>query len=156
MKMVDVGEKPPSQRRAMAEAVVKMRPAALRLIRKGMARKGDVLATAQIAGILAAKSTAHIIPLSHPISLTHVDIECEIENAKTVRVRCNAASTGPTGVEMEALTGAAVAALTIYDMCKSADGDVDSNARADRKDRRQKRPFQTKHAWLTTIASRSS
>jgi cyclic pyranopterin phosphate synthase len=119
--MVDVGAKHQSSRAAAAEALVRMKPAALRLIRAGMARKGDVLVTAQIAGILAAKNTAHIIPLCHPLDLTHVDVQCAIEGNDRVRVRCRAACLGQTGVEMEALTGAAVAALTIYDMCKAAD-----------------------------------
>ena len=119
--MVDIARKPVTTRIAVAEAVVRMKPAALRLLKEGTARKGDALVTAQIAGILAAKRTSHIIPLCHPLTLTHIDVSCTIEGSDRVRIRCAAACSGKTGVEMEALTGAAVAALTIYDMCKAAD-----------------------------------
>jgi cyclic pyranopterin monophosphate synthase len=121
VRMVDVSPKPATARVAVAEASVRMKPAALHLIRQGLSRKGDVLVTAQIAGILAAKKTANIIPLCHPLALSHIDVACEIVGNTRVRIRCTAACSGQTGVEMEALTGAAVAALTIYDMCKAAD-----------------------------------
>ncbi len=121
VKMVDVAGKPVTTRIAVAQAEVRMKPAALALLKKGTTKKGDALVTAQIAGILAAKRTSHIIPLCHPLTLTHIDVSCTIEGSNRVRIRCAAASSGQTGVEMEALTGAAVAALTIYDMCKAAD-----------------------------------
>jgi cyclic pyranopterin monophosphate synthase len=121
VRMVDVGAKPVTQRVAVAQAEVSMRPEALALVRRGAAKKGNVLVTAQIAGILAAKRTAQIIPLCHPLSLTHLDVHCRIVGDDRIVVRCTVACSGQTGVEMEALTGAAVAALTIYDMCKSAD-----------------------------------
>jgi cyclic pyranopterin monophosphate synthase len=121
VKMVDVSAKPATARVAIAQASVRMKPAALRLIRQGLSRKGDVLVTAQIAGILAAKKTAQIIPLCHPLALSHIDVACEIVGSTQVQIQCTAACNGQTGVEMEALTGAAVAALTIYDMCKAAD-----------------------------------
>lgn len=121
VKMVDVGSKPTTTRTAIAEATVRMNPAAARLIKKGMAKKGDVFVTAQIAGILAAKRTSLIIPLCHPLSLTNIDITCALAGNDRVRIRCAVTCSGKTGVEMEALTGAAVAALTIYDMCKAVD-----------------------------------
>jgi cyclic pyranopterin phosphate synthase len=119
--MVDVAGKEVTQRFAIAEAEIVMAPRALRLISTGAAKKGDVLVTAQIAGILAAKRTAQLIPLCHPLPLTKIDVRCEPHGSDRVRIRCSAGCTGQTGVEMEALTGAAVAALTIYDMCKAAD-----------------------------------
>jgi len=121
VRMVDVGSKPLTQRRAVAEATVRMSARALRALRAGSIAKGDALTTAQIAGISAAKRTSDLIPLCHPISLTHVAVNFELRAPGSVRIRCETASTGATGVEMEALAGAAVAALTIYDMCKAAD-----------------------------------
>lgn len=121
VEMVDVAHKPVTTRIAVAEAEVRMKPAALQLLKKGATKKGDALVTAQIAGILAAKRTSLIIPLCHTLTLTHIDVTCTIVGRDRVRVRCAAACSGQTGVEMEALTGAAVAALTIYDMCKAAD-----------------------------------
>jgi cyclic pyranopterin phosphate synthase len=122
--MVDVGEKPPTQRRAVAEAFVRMSPRALRALRTGSVKKGDVLATAQIAGIAAAKKTSELIPLCHPLALTHVALTFAMRPPNRVHVRCETACVGATGVEMEALTGAAVAALTIYDMCKALDREM--------------------------------
>lgn len=119
--MVDVGGKAVTSRVAVAEAEIRMAPAALRRITSGMAKKGDVLVTAQIAGILGAKRTAQLIPLCHPLALTNVDVRCTPHGGDRIRIRCSAACNAPTGVEMEALTGAAIAALTIYDMCKAAD-----------------------------------
>jgi cyclic pyranopterin monophosphate synthase len=121
VRMVDVGAKPLTRRVAVAQAEVRMQPPALALVKRGASKKGNVLVTAQIAGILAAKRTPQIIPLCHPLQLTHLDITCRIAGRDRVLVRCTVACSGQTGVEMEALTGAAVAALTIYDMCKSAD-----------------------------------
>ncbi len=118
--MVDISDKSETDRSATARARVIMQPATLALIREGRSRKGDVLGVARIAGIMAAKRTAELIPLCHPLPIAAVAIELEpvadgIEIAATVR------TTGRTGVEMEALTAASVAALTVYDMCKSVD-----------------------------------
>jgi len=124
LRMVDVGAKPPTQRRAVAEAFVRMSPRALRALRAGAVKKGDVLTTAQIAGIAAAKRTAELIPLCHPLALTHVTLSFAVRPPSRVRVQCETACVGATGVEMEALTGAAVAALTIYDMCKALDREM--------------------------------
>ena len=119
-RMVDVGQKPETDRTATARARVTMRPETLAVIRAGTAAKGDVLGTARLAGIMAAKRTADLIPLCHPLPLTSVAIELSpveagIEIAAIVR------TTARTGVEMEALTAVSVAALTIYDMCKAID-----------------------------------
>jgi len=119
--MVDVAKKNVTSRFAVAEAEVVMAPRVLRLITSRATKKGDVLVTAQIAGILAAKNTAQLIPLCHPLPLTNIDVRCETQGHDRVRVRCTASCNAQTGVEMEALTGAAIAALTIYDMCKAAD-----------------------------------
>lgn len=121
-QMVDVSEKPDSARRAVAEARVLMRPETLALIESGGAKKGDVLAVARIAGIMAAKRTADLIPLCHPLPLAKVglDLRCDAE-AGGVVITAECRTTGPTGVEMEALTAASIAALTIYDMCKAVD-----------------------------------
>jgi len=120
--MVDVGGKPATAREAVAEGRIRMQPATLRLILAGGHKKGDVLAVARVAGIMAAKKTAELIPLCHPISLTRVEIEL-VPDEKQNAVLCRAvtATTGPTGVEMEALTAVQVALLTIYDMCKAVD-----------------------------------
>jgi cyclic pyranopterin monophosphate synthase len=119
--MVNVAAKDVTSRFAVAEAEVVMAPHVLKLITSRAMKKGDVFAAAQIAGILAAKNTAQLIPLCHPLPLTKVDVRCEAHGKDRVRIRCVAACNGQTGVEMEALTGAAIAALTIYDMCKAAD-----------------------------------
>ena len=124
VRMVDVGAKPATARTAVAEAVVRMTPGAMRALRRGTSKKGDALTTAQIAGIAAAKKTADLIPLCHPLALTHVDVACTMNRDDSVSVRCTATCNGPTGVEMEALTGAAVAALTLYDMCKAMDRSI--------------------------------
>jgi len=121
-QMVDVGAKPVSEREAVAEARVTMQPGTLRLIVEGGHKKGDVLAVARIAGIQAAKKTADLIPLCHPLMLTSIKVELEPrsdDNCVLITARCKLA--GRTGVEMEALTAASVAALTIYDMCKAVD-----------------------------------
>ncbi len=120
--MVDVGGKAATAREAVAEGLIRMRPETLRLIVEGGHKKGDVLAVARVAGIMAAKKTAELIPLCHPIALTRVEVELVPDtNAGTVRCRATAATTGPTGVEMEALTAVQIALLTIYDMCKAVD-----------------------------------
>ncbi|MFN3956347.1 MULTISPECIES: cyclic pyranopterin monophosphate synthase MoaC [Tepidimonas] len=120
--MVDVGAKAATHRVAVAEGRIRMQPATLALIERGTARKGDVLGVARIAGIMAAKRTAELIPLCHPIALTRVALDFAIEpDGPAVRVQATAETVGPTGVEMEALTAVQVALLTIYDMCKAAD-----------------------------------
>jgi cyclic pyranopterin phosphate synthase len=118
VRMVDVGDKPSQRRRAVARAIVQMAPeTAARLSRLP---KGDALATAQLAGIMAAKRTSELIPLCHPLPLTHVAVELRVL-ADGVEILASAETTAQTGVEMEALTGASVAALTIYDMAKAID-----------------------------------
>jgi cyclic pyranopterin monophosphate synthase len=118
--MVDVGAKSITQRIATARARVTMLPATAALIRSGGAKKGDVLGVARIAGIMASKRTAELIPLCHPLPISAVSLELEvIDNA--VEIAATVSTTGQTGVEMEALTAASVAALTVYDMCKSVD-----------------------------------
>ena len=122
--MVDVAGKPATHRIAVATGRIEMLPATLALIESGNARKGDVLGIARIAGIQAAKKTSDLIPLCHPLALTRVAVDFEIDaQAPTPQVRCTATveTVGPTGVEMEALTAVQVALLTIYDMCKAAD-----------------------------------
>ena len=117
--MVDVGDKPASERRAVARARLRVSPETARAVHDGNAPKGDVLGTARIAGIQAAKRTSELIPLCHPLSLTFVGVDGEIDAERgEITLICEARTTGPTGVEMEALTAAAVAALTVYDMVK--------------------------------------
>lgn len=120
--MVDVGDKAETVRTATAEGHVRMAPATLDLILSGNAAKGDVIATARIAGIMAAKQTSNLIPLCHPLMLTKVTLDIESDGTLPgLRVRATAKLTGKTGVEMEALTAVSVACLTIYDMAKAAD-----------------------------------
>jgi cyclic pyranopterin phosphate synthase len=120
--MVDVGDKAVTSRTAVAEGFVAMRPETLALIETGQARKGDALATARIAGIMAAKRTHELIPLCHPLPLTKVSVELEPRRDPAgIRVEARVRVTGQTGVEMEALTAVSVACLTIYDMLKAAD-----------------------------------
>ena len=120
--MVDVGEKPITQRIAVAEGRICMQPATLTLIKEGGHKKGDVLAVARIAAIMASKKTADLIPLCHPIALTKVSVDFDIEDqAHCVLCRVTAQSHGQTGVEMEALTAVQIGLLTIYDMCKAID-----------------------------------
>ncbi len=119
-RMVDVAGKAMTHRRAVAEAVIHMKPATLAMIVDGRAPKGDVLVAARVAGIMAAKRTGDLIPLCHPLSLTRAGLEFE-PVADGVRIRAEVETSGPTGVEMEALTAAGVAALTLYDMCKAVD-----------------------------------
>ncbi len=120
--MVDVGAKAETARVAVAEGSIRMQPATLALVASGSAKKGDVLGIARIAAIMAAKRTSDLIPLCHPVPLTHVSAEFTLDEA-TSRVVCRtrAECTGKTGVEMEALTAVQVALLTIYDMCKAVD-----------------------------------
>jgi cyclic pyranopterin monophosphate synthase len=120
--MVDVGEKPVSHRIAMAEGTIHMQAETLKLILEGKHRKGDVLGIARIAGIMAAKKTAELIPLCHPISITHIEIELEPQkNTNSIYCRATAETRDQTGVEMEALTAVQITLLAIYDMCKSVD-----------------------------------
>ena len=120
--MVDVSDKPATARRASARARVVMQPATLAVIRAGTARKGDVLAVARLAGIMAAKRTAELIPLCHPLPITAVTVDLAPDEAGTaLEIEATVRTTGQTGVEMEALTAASVAALTVYDMCKAID-----------------------------------
>ena len=120
-RMVNVGAKPVTQRVARAQAVVTMQPETLRMILDGNAPKGDVLACARIAGIMAAKKTAELIPMCHPIPIESAEIAIEAISETQVRVVSTLRCAHKTGIEMEALTAASVAALTIYDMCKAAD-----------------------------------
>jgi cyclic pyranopterin monophosphate synthase len=118
-RMVDVGEKPQSERRALAQAVVHVTPDTARKVLAGDAPKGDVLGVARIAAIQAAKRTSELIPLCHPLALTFVGVEGSIDaDAGAITLTAEARTRGPTGVEMEAMTAAAVAALTVYDMIK--------------------------------------
>jgi cyclic pyranopterin monophosphate synthase len=118
-RMVDVGAKPSTERRAVAQAVVRVSLRTARAVHDGDAPKGDVLGVARIAGIQAAKRTSELIPLCHPLALSFVGVEGEVDVAAgTITLTAEARSTGPTGVEMEALTAASVAALTVYDMVK--------------------------------------
>jgi cyclic pyranopterin phosphate synthase len=120
--MVDVGQKPVTERAATAEALVSMQPETLALIQSGGHKKGDVFAVARIAGIQAAKQCSNLIPLCHPLMLSSVKVELVAEpQASRVRILATCKVAGQTGVEMEALTAASVAALTIYDMCKAVD-----------------------------------
>jgi cyclic pyranopterin phosphate synthase len=120
--MVDVSDKGASTRTAVAEGFVAMRPETLALVQAGHAKKGDVLATARIAGIMAAKRTHELIPLCHPLPITKATVDFEIiDNPAGIRVTSEVKVTGQTGVEMEALTAVSVACLTIYDMLKAAD-----------------------------------
>jgi cyclic pyranopterin phosphate synthase len=120
--MVDVGEKPDTERVAIAQGEVTMRPQTLRLIAEKGVPKGDVLAVAQVAGIMAAKRTPDLIPLCHPLLLSKVDVEFRIdEETSRIEITATVRSRGQTGVEMEALTAVSVAALTIYDMAKAVE-----------------------------------
>ena len=121
-RMVDVGEKPATERRAVARAIVRMTPRTAEVVAAGDAPKGDVIGVARIAGIQAAKRTSELIPLCHPLALSFVGVEGSIDAAEgEIALIAEARTTGPTGVEMEALTAASVAALTVYDMCKAVD-----------------------------------
>ena len=122
VRMVDVGEKAESLRRAVAEGAVRMSSEAYQLVSGQVVTKGDVLAVAEVAALMAAKRTAELIPLCHPVALDHIEVRAELDEALPgVRIRAVARATGRTGVEMEALTAAAVGCLTVYDMVKAAD-----------------------------------
>ncbi len=121
-RMVDVGLKPDTQRSATARGEILLRTDTLALIQQGAMKKGDVLTVAQIAGIQAAKKTSELIPLCHPLPLTHVEVKLEVDAALPgVRIEASVKTTGKTGVEMEALTAVSVAALTVYDMVKAVE-----------------------------------
>lgn len=122
--MVDVGDKPVTTREATARATVRMKPETLSLIAEGGVPKGDVFCVAQIAGIQAAKKCWELIPMCHPLELTSVDVTLEPEGEDAVAITATARTSGRTGVEMEALTAAAVAGLTVYDMCKAVDREM--------------------------------
>jgi cyclic pyranopterin phosphate synthase len=124
--MVDVGAKPVTDRRAVAQAIVRMKPETASLVEAGDAPKGDVVAVARIAGIQAAKRTAELIPLCHPLPLSFVDVAVAIDApAGLVTLTAEARTSGQTGVEMEAMTAASVAALTVYDMVKGVERGVE-------------------------------
>lgn len=119
--MVDVGHKTPSHRIAIASGFIDMQAATHQLIMQGGNKKGDVLGIARIAGIMAAKKTPDLIPLCHPLMLSHISVEFETEAEQSIRCQVRVETTGNTGVEMEALTAVQIALLTIYDMCKAVD-----------------------------------
>ena len=133
-RMVDVGDKPDTAREATAQGAVAMLPETLALLRQqqesppsaaGPLKKGNVLAVAQVAGIMAAKSTWQLVPMCHPLPLSGVDLDFSLDETEDcVRIRATVRTTGKTGVEMEALTAVSVAALTVYDMCKAVDRDM--------------------------------
>lgn len=123
-RMVDVGDKPVTERIARATGLVRMAPATARLIQDRQLAKGDVVEVARLAGIMAAKKTADLIPLCHPLPLTGVTLDFDFPDATTIQITAQVRVTGKTGVEMEALTAVSVAALTVYDMCKAVDRDM--------------------------------
>jgi len=123
-KMVDVGDKPVTKRTATAEAVVRMSAKTLKLIEDGLVPKGNVFDTARVAGIMAAKRTAELLPMCHPIGLDNVGVDMNVEGKDALRIRAQAKGEAKTGVEMEALVAASVAALTVYDMCKGVDRSI--------------------------------
>lgn len=131
--MVDVGAKPDTERVAIAGGSVRMKPETLALIRDGLIKKGDVLTVARVAGIMAAKRTSELIPLCHPIPLTQIDLDLTLDadhspSYGAIHIRATARTVGKTGVEMEALTAVSVAALTIYDMAKAVDREMQITA----------------------------
>jgi len=122
LHMVDVGHKPDTERVAIAKGEVVMKPETLALVQAGALKKGDVLSVARVAGIMAAKRTADLIPLCHPLALTHIGVELELDPLLPgVRITASVRTRGKTGVEMEALTAVSVAALTVYDMTKAVE-----------------------------------
>jgi cyclic pyranopterin phosphate synthase len=121
-QMVDVGQKPDTEREAIAKGEVVMREETLELIRSGLLKKGDVLTVAQLAGVMGAKKTADLIPLCHPLQLTHIQVDLELDNKLPgVQITAAVRTLGKTGVEMEALAAVSIAALTVYDMAKAAE-----------------------------------
>ncbi len=135
VRMIDVGQKPDSERESVAKGRVKMKASTLELLRKGKLPKGDALAAAQVAGIMAAKKTPQLIPLCHPLLLTEVKVGYAFDQTgEGLEITASVRTVGKTGVEMEALTAVAVSALTIYDMCKGIDPAVQiQNIRLSRK-----------------------
>ena len=123
-KMVDVTEKGATEREAIAKGKVIMKPSTLEQVKTASLKKGDVLAVARVASIMAAKRTPDLIPLCHPIMIDNITIDFDLSTNDSIEITATAKSTGKTGVEMEALVAAAVSALTIYDMCKSVDKDM--------------------------------
>ncbi len=124
-RMVDVGHKSVTERRAVAEGVIELSETAFDLVRGNFGPKGDVLSTAELAGTMGAKRTAELIPLCHPLGLDHIEVRASLDaDLPGVRVRATARATGRTGVEMEALTAVSVALLTVYDMVKAAGHDM--------------------------------
>ena len=122
VRMVDVGDKPETRRESVAKGVIRMQPSSIAALQRGEMFKGDVLATAQVAGILGAKNTSQIIPMCHPLLLSDVRVELHPDEEKgEVGITATARCEGKTGVEMEALTAVTISALTIYDMCKGVD-----------------------------------
>jgi len=125
-RMVDISEKRESRREAIAAGKVKLSPATYELVKKGHGPKGDIFTVAKIAGIMAAKKTHDVIPLCHPLSITHIDVEYTFLDRKcTIEINSKVRTKGQTGVEMEALTCVMVVALTIYDMCKAVDKGIE-------------------------------
>ncbi len=125
-RMVDISEKRESRREAIAAGKVKLSPATYELVKKGHGPKGDIFTVAKIAGIMAAKKTHDMIPLCHPLSITHIDVEYTFLDRKyTIEIKSTVRTKGQTGVEMEALTCVTVVALTIYDMCKAVDKGIE-------------------------------
>lgn len=123
--MVDVGGKPETERVAVASAMVLLGPVAFKLVQQNQLKKGDALVVAQLAGVQAAKLTSQLIPLCHHVALSHVQVHLELDSTRhAVLIRASCRARGPTGVEMEALTSAAMAALTVYDMCKAVSRDI--------------------------------
>ncbi len=121
-RMVDIGNKTDSERRAVARGEIVMKRGTLKLIKEGMIKKGDVLTVAQIAGISAAKRTSELIPLCHPIPISYIDVSLSLDDTLPgIQIKAEVKTTGKTGVEMEALTAVSVAALTVYDMAKAAE-----------------------------------
>lgn len=122
LHMVDVGHKPDTERMAIARGEVVMKPETLALVKAGALKKGDLVSVARVAGIMAAKRTAELIPLCHPLALTHIGVEIELDPLLPgVRITASVRTRGKTGVEMEALTAVSVAALTVYDMAKAVE-----------------------------------
>lgn len=127
--MIDVGAKPDTEREATARGIIKMKPSTLKIIQEEGLPKGDVLATAQVAGILAAKNTPQLIPMCHPLLINDIKVVFQLNHeTSSIEISTTVKCTGKTGVEMEALTAVAVSALTIYDMCKGIDPEMQIDA----------------------------
>lgn len=124
-KMVDVSDKEETQREAIARGAIYMKPETVRMILEKAIPKGDVITVARVAGIMAAKRTSDLIPMCHPLNITHVSVDISVEEEKgRLTIESKVRTVGPTGVEMEALTALSIAALTIYDMCKAVDKEM--------------------------------